>query len=755
MLRAAYGARVALEATAEHRGFTPRTDDRIAGELLLPPGAAPAFQDRFTLWRAVDARGDHARAPRDLGGVTGLELLLALPRLHELSVEEMSDLVRAFCARFLAEKLAVQWDIHAPGPLNGTTDGAERAIAVHAHILVSGRPIRGDRVLPGRTRLFDPVMRPGYRRSIGWSREWRVAQERFFAERAIPLAVAAPSGVREPPLGRSRFQAEMRERVAAKRAQRRADLREPEAVIDALLRSRWAFDRADLDALLGSVFPPGAPPQSSGEPPRSAIAETVLRHPSLRRVRTIDHVPSWATLRWAERAARAIAHAEAARPIAAPDPDERADWDPDDPAAPWPDQPAPSRWPGILPGETLPGAVLRLADGRRSASCAVMVAVPTTLAYGRMAPVRQAGHRVCAVQALAQPEPDARGDAALIIVPYAEMLTDPELEAVLDFALASEATLLLLRDPAQPDRLRPSLLGELHGRGLLEPAGAAPSLRRHPASVPWREARLDDEDIAAMAADAQASGLKILATGPALVARLSKEIRRVRIAAGAIDATRRIRINGLELSPGDQFVVHSAWDRQTPPRRAPGLRAGEVLTVVSVDADAATIVARSADGTTLTIQDQVGAGTLAYAGAFPVRLAIAAGITEATLILDEPRTAFRTLELRGGGQVDPVRIAPAAASLWRRAAAAVPEAVAEVSDWRTENRVDDAAWPEPVDEGDDEFEVGPVAATDERDEPGDFDDGDAILIVDEDGEYDGAEDVAEDMVGRDDADEIP
>lgn len=636
MLRAAYGAREALAATAEHPGFVPRLRDRLAGEVMLPAGAAPAFEDRYALWRAVDARGDHARAPAAAGGATGVELLLALPRLNEATVEEMADLVRGFCARFLAEKLAVQWDIHAPGSRREAIDPDGPPIAVHAHVLVSGRPIRGDGVLRGRVRLFDTVARPGYHRSIGWSREWRIAQDAFFARRGIPLAVAVPSGANEQPLGRGRFRPEVRARLARARTERRSDLHDPETVIATLLRHRWSFDRADLAALLGSVFPPG--------PARAAIARDVLGHPSLQPARTVGGVPGRTTAPWAERATRAIDQARRVRPVAAADPDE--DWDPDDPTAPWPDQRPPSRWPGIRNGETLLEAVLRIADGQRAAGGAVIVAAPTTLAYARMEPARRAGHGLRAVQALTRSELGADRLAPLIIVPYAEMLTDVELADALDLAADSGATLLLLCDPDQPNLPRVGLLAELRDRGLLRPREDTPSPTPERPSPFRHSTRFGDEDIGAVAREAWEAGRPVVATGPTLVNRIAAAIRQIQIQTGTVETARQVEIDGLALSPGDRIVVVSAWDRRSPPRHTPVLVAGERVRVVDVNEAAETVRVARADGTELDLSAETGAGRLAYAGAVTLRLAIAAGIRDAILILDEPRTAERTAQLR-------------------------------------------------------------------------------------------------------------
>ncbi|GJD85269.1 hypothetical protein HPGCJGGD_3156 [Methylobacterium haplocladii] len=681
---------------------------------MLPNGAAPAFRDWMTLWRAVDARGTRAQADGDgRGGVTGLELLLGLPRLGELTLEEMADLVRSFCTRFLAERLAVQWDIHAPEPRLQPVDEDGVAVAVHAHVLVSGRPLRGDRVLPRRNRLFDPVARPGYHRTIGWPREWRRAQERFFSERGIAMAVASPWDAGERPLGRFRFAAERRAALADLRQTCRDRLRDPGAVITVLLRDHWTFRRADLAALLSSVF--------SDREQRDSLARAVLSHPSLQLARSSGGVPCWTTAHWAHRAARAIAAAAATRPVVH-EPDEDRDTSEAWFDLPWPDELPPSRFPGVCDGETCTAAVLRLADQRQAAGQAVTIAAPTTVAYARMEPVRAAGHAVYAAQALTRPDHPPAPIARPILVPFADALTDPDLVALLAVAEASGAPLYLLPDPEHPMSARPTLLVELQERGLLAALPDAAGPLRSPIAPHWQITPLGSAALAALVALAASSGRPIVATGATLVRQLAARIRASRVATGEVDTGRQVTIGRLPLSPGDRIFVVSAWDRAVPPRPVAGLRAGTHLSIVDTDMASGTVTARGQDGETVTLANGT-SPDLVYDGALTLRSAISTGVTDARLVLDDPQTVARSLQLHRAGPDDVVWLTPEVAAAWdsarRHRAGAAPAPLAPpVPDRPRSGHVDDdsdIALDRPPDGS--ETDQEPEGETEPRDAP--------------------------------------
>ena len=221
--RAAYGAREALAVARQRARLMSRLCmNWVTGEIMLPE-VRPPRRRRALLWNAsIAAPVGAMRAARTdgQGQSPDSSFCLAYPRLDELTIEEMAALVRAFCLRFTDCGLAVQWDI-------SSSSGRCCADCRARPCPLLGRPVRGDQILLRRERRFDTVFRPGARISYGWSREWRMHQEGFFAEHGITLAVAVPIGTGEIPMGRSRFTslAKKRCRNCARNAARNCAIR--------------------------------------------------------------------------------------------------------------------------------------------------------------------------------------------------------------------------------------------------------------------------------------------------------------------------------------------------------------------------------------------------------------------------------------------------------------------------------------------------------------------------------------------------
>lgn len=663
--RAAYGARMALAVAPESPAYVPSAHDRVTGEVMLPEGASAAFHDRALLWNAVDrraGRGD-ARPPDGRPGpVSGLELLLGLPRLHELAVEEMAAMVRGFCARFTECGLAVQWDVHAPVVFDA------EPIAVHAHVLVSGRPVRGDQILRGRERRFDTVARPGVRISHGWSREWRMHQERFFAEHGIVLAVAAPSGGGEIPMGRTRFRTARREALQEKRRKRRAELHDPAALIAVLLRDRWLMTQADVTALVDSVI--------INPDERPALVARVIADPALVTPPGWADGEAWTTLEWLARARRAMVHAERTRlpPLDPP----ASLYDPDDPTAPEPEEAPISTALSVEVGESLCEAMLRIAGlvGPER----VVVAASTVAAFAAVEAVRTGGLTLKAAQELvrsgAKPSPlDRREPVLLLAMP--EMLHDRELAALLERAELAGAKLVPISDLATLPRSPTSLLSQIMGtrrrlarlRALL-PDNEADEVPTEDAPGPTGDPRIDLTEDAAIARVAEAAlrnGQVVVATRTDTVTRIAAAVRAHRAARGEINLAMTVRLGGLGVSPGDRIVVLSAWNRETPPGYLPSLERGAILDVVAIDSHRGHVDVKREDGRDLVLKSEQAHGTLAYADALPLRVAIVRPVAH-HMVLDEPSTAIQALDLwrdtRGRGSlfVDaPVEAAAAAA----------------------------------------------------------------------------------------------
>jgi Ti-type conjugative transfer relaxase TraA len=159
-------------------------------ELLLPPGADKRFKSPSYLWS--EAERAELITVRKTGKVRfrqGAELarqmILALPK--ELSLDLQTALVKEFCQQFLDAGLAVRYAIHpSDNPATGN---------IHAHLLITSRAIEGDRFSKYRCTLFRPdfsTRGDGQTFVSGqseWPQKWLDFQNRFFAERDIPLQV--------------------------------------------------------------------------------------------------------------------------------------------------------------------------------------------------------------------------------------------------------------------------------------------------------------------------------------------------------------------------------------------------------------------------------------------------------------------------------------------------------------------------------------------------------------------------------------
>ncbi len=172
---AAYRAGVTLldERTGEVHDFKNR-DDVAYTKILLPEGAAEYFNDRETLWNAVES------AETRKNSQVAKDIILALPR--DLDLSHQIDLAHNFANyHFVRHGLVADIAIH------DHSDGNP-----HAHIYVTTRRLHGDRFDKYKARDLEPdvargrVVDPQY-----WGEQWREFQNQYFQDHDIDLLVDA------------------------------------------------------------------------------------------------------------------------------------------------------------------------------------------------------------------------------------------------------------------------------------------------------------------------------------------------------------------------------------------------------------------------------------------------------------------------------------------------------------------------------------------------------------------------------------
>ena len=226
--------------------FTAKTGV-VHREVLLPEGAPEAWQDRATLWNAVEAveKRKDAQVAR--------EVEVALPR--ELSQAEGIALARDFTAReFVARGMVADVCVHWP-------QGADGEAKPHAHILLTTRRVEPGQ--DGERGRFGAKAREWNATEllVGWRERWaglanaRLAKQghdvrvdhRSLAAQGIPLEPQHKVG----PAGQRRAE---RGEAAERRAEHDAIARrngvciaaEPTVALDAITRQQSTFTRQDL-----------------------------------------------------------------------------------------------------------------------------------------------------------------------------------------------------------------------------------------------------------------------------------------------------------------------------------------------------------------------------------------------------------------------------------------------------------------------------------------------------------------------------
>lgn len=657
--RAAYAARETLAVGPDRILYTPaRKRDWVAGGLLLPEAARPNYWTRESLWNAVDARAGATRGrpiAEQPDAQSGMELLLVLPRLTELTIERMSDCVTDFCERFTREGLAVQWDIHVPIRADRRDPDSPPQVSAHAHVIVSGRPIVGDSVARGRIRIFDPVWRVGWRRSIGWSREWRMHQERFYAEHALPLAVPV-GGSSERPLGRARFIPAVRDKLLQWRKDRRDALRDPRAILERLTAVRWRFDEADLDALLTSVFP-------------DADERARLRARTLEAAIPVPERPGLFTVR-SRLGQCSDVLAKTQRLAVAPSRPVPAQSDDDDLS-----EALDARLCVLDARDPDAGLDEAITAGARLQALGetVVIVAPTTVSYARARRATRGRVEIRAVQAL-----DARharrwsASATALIVPEAEALADADLARLVTVTEAAKARLVLIGRCRDADWTGRVLIDDVLMRCstfsfVLSTAEAV--LRAARKTGRLVEA-LDEAQIVRDAVDDD--GILVLGD-PDRAGRLGEAMRAERERRRGTETQPTATVAGFRLASGDQLYVTTAFGQIGSPSSRGPWPAGTHLRVIAVDPALDRAIVEDDAGIRAALEPHCAAGTLRRAGVQMHHEALARQPPRMTLILDDSRTFIRTARWCGERKIEPTYITMEATRTFERLMRAIPD----------------------------------------------------------------------------------
>ena len=124
------GERLYSERYGEYSDYT-RKGGVICSEILLPPHAPPEYQDRATLWNAVEQVEKHKKAQ--------LAYSFDIALQNELSMEENIALAREFVQRYLVGRgMIADLAVHAPDKEDGGIPNP------HFHVMTTMRPINPD-----------------------------------------------------------------------------------------------------------------------------------------------------------------------------------------------------------------------------------------------------------------------------------------------------------------------------------------------------------------------------------------------------------------------------------------------------------------------------------------------------------------------------------------------------------------------------------------------------------------------------------
>ncbi|RYJ04349.1 MAG: Ti-type conjugative transfer relaxase TraA, partial [Acetobacteraceae bacterium] len=226
--------------------FTAKTGV-VHREVLLPEGAPDAWQDRATLWNAVEA------AEKRKDAQVAREVEVALPR--ELSPAEGIALARDFAAReFVARGMVADVCVHWP-------QGADGEAKPHAHILLTTRRVEPGQ--DGEAGRFGAKAREWNATEllVGWRERWaglanaRLAEQghdarvdhRSLAAQGIslePQHKVGPAGQRRAERGEAAERRAEHDAIARRNGARIAA--DPTVALDAITRQQSTFTRQEL-----------------------------------------------------------------------------------------------------------------------------------------------------------------------------------------------------------------------------------------------------------------------------------------------------------------------------------------------------------------------------------------------------------------------------------------------------------------------------------------------------------------------------
>ena len=222
------GTKLYDERTGTTSDFTNKKEVRYAN-IMLPADANLAFQDRETLWNAVEA------AEKRINSQLCKDHILALPK--ELSLEQQIQLARKFSQdHFVRHGLVADIAIHDHGDGNP-----------HAHILTSTRRLRGNKFAE-KARDLNPGFAKGHVViNDQWSDLWNDYQEHYFKENDIDLSVDAKHILPQMHQGAN----PNRHYIRAENEQRRAAeveiaLTDPASIINAVSSQKAVFTDKDI-----------------------------------------------------------------------------------------------------------------------------------------------------------------------------------------------------------------------------------------------------------------------------------------------------------------------------------------------------------------------------------------------------------------------------------------------------------------------------------------------------------------------------
>ena len=199
------GERLYSERYGEYSDYT-RKGGVICSHILLPPQAPPEYQDRQTLWNALEA----AERGKDAQLAYSFDIALQ----NEFSLEENIALARQFLLeQFVSRGMVVDFAVHQPDKEDGGIPNP------HFHVLCPIRPILesgkwgykqrrvyrldedGNRILDEKGKpLFDAVPTTDWGRPEtleAWREAWAKMCNAKFAEKGLPCRIDHRSYVRQ------------------------------------------------------------------------------------------------------------------------------------------------------------------------------------------------------------------------------------------------------------------------------------------------------------------------------------------------------------------------------------------------------------------------------------------------------------------------------------------------------------------------------------------------------------------------------